>query len=424
MVSTLNGAQRRASVRPLGAASKRWRADDGYQTPATIQTGPGNGHEPGNTNDTTTQAALNVRMTSQAAGSPPPEASTEVSTERAEAPAVTIELVEARTLDAAVAGQMAEVANAANAADGLDIPPTTSRSLQTLAKYTSGNRPLDALWLVRAGSGTGDGGVVAWACLELPIWDNTHSAYVSCSVDPEQRGCGIGTALLQRQIAVCREADRSLLIAFGPKHSSRIQFLLGQGFEVAQVSAQRRLEPQLLDYGRIEAIAAKAAIAAEDYEVFELDGLTPESMLPAMRILFEAINDAPLDDADLEHDVFTAERVRSYEMAMAARGQHVYRLIARHRPTGDLVGLTILCVDELRPGLAFQEDTNVVRAHRGYRLGLLLKARMLLWMRARHPELTRIDTFNATTNDHMIRVNEELGASVTGESFLLQRHLH
>ncbi len=373
-------------------------------------------------------------MISDAPSEPPTKAPTEPPTEAAAVPIepvgawstdpVTIERVDAGALDASTAEQMAEVANAANAADRLDIPPTAGLSLATLARHTSVNRPLDALWLVRPGSGTDpDGRIAAWAYLELPRWDNTHSAYVSCTVHPDFLGSGIGTALLERQIAESRAASRSLLITFGPRQSSRIQFLLEHGFQVAQVSAQRRLEPHLIDYGRIEAIESEAAMAAQDYELVELDGPTPETIMAAMQTLSEAINDAPLDDADLEPDVFPAERVRGYEAAMAARGQHLYRLLARHRPTGDLVGITILCVDELRPGLAFQEDTSVVRTHRGHRLGLLLKARMLLWMRDRHPELTRIDTYNATSNRHMIRVNEELGARLASESCLLQRHL-
>ena len=35
--------------------------------------------------------------------------------------------------------------------------------------------------------------------------------------------------------------------------------------------------------------------------------------------------------------------------------------------------MSLLCVDEFAPGVAFQEDTSVVRAYRGHRLGLLMK---------------------------------------------------
>ena len=38
-----------------------------------------------------------------------------------------------------------------------------------------------------------------------------------------------------------------------------------------------------------------------------------------MAAMVTAINDAPLDDLDIEDEVFTPERVRAYEHASAAR---------------------------------------------------------------------------------------------------------
>ena len=50
----------------------------------------------------------------------------------------------------------------------------------------------------------------------------------------------------------------------------------------------------------------------------------------------------------------------------------------------------------------------MVRAHRGHRLGLLLKAEMNLWLAGAEPQLRTVDTWNAESNDHMIAVNEML----------------
>ena len=97
--------------------------------------------------------------------------------------------------------------------------------------------------------------------------------------------------------------------------------------------------------------------------------------------------------------------------------------MARHRRTGEWAGHTILCVDGNRPGYGIQEDTSVVRGHRGHRLGMWLKASMLLWMREEHPELTTIDTWNATSNAHMIAVNEALGCEVSQLGVAMQRSL-
>ena len=64
------------------------------------------------------------------------------------------------------------------------------------------------------------------------------------------------------------------------------------------------------------------------------------------------------------------------------------------------------------PVIAHQEDTSVLRAHRGRRLGLRMKLDMLRWIADERPEVATIDTWNATTNHHMITVNERLGARV------------
>ena len=62
-------------------------------------------------------------------------------------------------------------------------------------------------------------------------------------------------------------------------------------------------------------------------------------------------------------------------------------------------------------------------AHRGHRLGLVLKIAMLYWLREEEPQLRIVDTWNAASNAHMIRVNEMLGYQVMAEAIVWQRHL-
>jgi GNAT superfamily N-acetyltransferase len=331
---------------------------------------------------------------------------------------VHIERIDPLTIDDATAEEMAAVSNEAVAVDGHDVP-TVGPAVAGMLRYSFDNRPVDGVWLATSDHGT----LAGWATLELPRWDNPDMAAVSCRVHPSARGEGIGTALLGVQTRAAQEAGRNLLMTFVYRDSATSRLLLEHGFEVAQLTTMRRLFPKQLDFRRIKALADEAATAASDYEIVELDGPTPERLLAPMSRLFEAINDAPVDGASLGATVYPVERVRRYEAAMAARGQHVYRLLARHRRTEEWAGLTILCVDELRPGVAQQEDTSVVPAHRGHRLGLLLKARMLLWMRERRPELETIDTWNADTNTHMIAVNEALGCTAVASAYLLQRQL-
>jgi hypothetical protein len=62
----------------------------------------------------------------------------------------------------------------------------------------------------------------------------------------------------------------------------------------------------------------------------------------------------------------------------------------------------------------------VARAHRGHRLGLLLKAGMLLWLAEAEPRIETVDTHNAESNNHMISVNEALGYRVMARAVEFQ----
>ena len=62
-------------------------------------------------------------------------------------------------------------------------------------------------------------------------------------------------------------------------------------------------------------------------------------------------------------------------------------------------------------------------AHRGHRLGLLLKSDMLRWLAEVEPALETIDTWNQESNDFMISVNERLGYEVLGRELQFQRDI-
>jgi RimJ/RimL family protein N-acetyltransferase len=82
-----------------------------------------------------------------------------------------------------------------------------------------------------------------------------------------------------------------------------------------------------------------------------------------------------------------------------------------------------VAVESDRPWIGEQHDTSVVAAHRGHRLGLLLKTDMLRWLAEAEPGLATLDTWNMESNAHMIGVNERLGYEVLGREVEFQRDL-
>jgi len=332
---------------------------------------------------------------------------------------VKLERIDPADLDLATAAEAAALTAAELAADAPQAIPPSAAGLLYQARFGFADAPTDALWLAR----TDAGDLVGHASAEFPRWDNPRLAMVFGTVAPAARGTGVGTALLDAQVALAAEMGRDSLLTFAPEGGHGARFLQANGFQVGMRTTQRRLDLPRVDFARIEELAETAAGVASDYELLRLDGPAPDDMPPELTKLFEAINDAPLDDITLEPDVFPVERVRRYDTAMQHRRQHVYRVLARHRRTREWAGHTIVCVDETRPGYGVQEDTSVVRRHRGHRLGVWLKATMLLWLRDQRPELTTIDTWNAASNEHMIAVNEALGCEVSQHGVAMQRSL-
>lgn len=259
--------------------------------------------------------------------------------------------------------------------------------------------------------------------LVMPRWDNTHLAMLRVVVDPRGRRCGLGRSLFEAGVERIRADGRSLVCGWSFEGTPGVDFQKAMGLDPAQQVVFRRLDVPAVDWLRLDRQYADAQQHAAGYELVRIPGPVPEQMLAAVATMTEAINDAPVDDLDIEDEVFPPERIRAFEASVAAQRRRLYRVVARERATGALAGHTVADVDIERPWFAGQGDTSVVRAHRGHRLGLLLKIEMLRWLRKVEPQVRTIDTGNAASNAHMIRVNEALGYEVVGRTVEGQRRL-
>lgn len=269
----------------------------------------------------------------------------------------------------------------------------------------------------------GSGEVVVAGELEAGEWDNRHLAWLDVQVHPAHRRGGLGSAMLAHLEREATALGRTTFGIGGWDSPAARGFAARHGYDEAYVGAVRRQHLPALDLGELAQKYAEARARAADYELIRMRGRTPADQLAEVAAMAAAINDAPTDDLDMEDEIVSAERIAAYEAAQEARGNRLYRVVARHRGTGELAGHTVVAVETLRPGFAGQHDTSVVRAHRGHRLGFLLKAEMVRWLRDVEPGVVDIDTGNAASNDHMVPINEELGYELLGNEVCFQRKI-
>ena len=321
---------------------------------------------------------------------------------------VRIERVDPLELDLETADALAEAVAEGHRDAGLDLRVHVGPAFLQARRLGSDNRPADGLWVAWV-----DGRPVAHADLELPWRENTTAAFIRGHVHPDHRRRGIGKRLFDIAVEEARAAGRERVYSGAMDGTPGGATLAAWGLVPTPGRyAVRRIDLHATPTTTWQRLHDEAVAHAADYELVRLVGPTPEELLTGMALLHEAINDAPVNDDGEEPTLFDEQRVRDYDAAMAGRRQTVYRVLARHRSGGEWAGLSMLCVDEFAPTVAFQEDTSVVRAHRGHRLGLLMKAEMLRWVTEERPEVAAVDTWNAVGNHHMIAVNERLGARV------------
>lgn len=286
----------------------------------------------------------------------------------------------------------------------------------------------------------GPADVVGVASTWMPRHDNVASANVFVGTRADRRNGGVGEALWQHVLATATARGRTILQAwtgFGvepgeddpdamsaPTGSGRVpgtapatRFALARGFTLEQAERHSLLElpvdPETLETFRAESQAK----AGPDYELVTWNDDVPDEWIDEYCVLLKGMStDAPSAGLTIEEEDWTPERVRAMEAAVADSGMHGIVLAALHRPSGSLAGYTGFQYEDHKPAVVFQDNTIVLNAHRGHRLGMLMKAANLQRLAELRPQAERVHTWNAEENAYMLDINVALGFRPAGGS--------
>ena len=306
-----------------------------------------------------------------------------------------------------------EVFLAAERVDEPDGPFFTEQPFRGWLTVGWGGDPRE-IWLAEdTAEGPVEGTIPGWYRLELPDLENLDQAYLTLVVHPAHRRRGIGRALLRHAAARAAANGRTVLNAQARLDSDGAPFARSVGAECGLVDVQRVMDVRAAGDDQLARLRAAAEEKAAGYSLVSWTGPVPEDFLDQAAALFASLNDAPHDPQDAPA-VWDAQRVRERVNDLRPHyGMRTYA-VAAVSGDGEPAAVTEVAVDPADPSWGHQMLTGVTRAHRGHRLGLLVKIAMVEWLKAAEPQLERIQTWNAESNQYMIAVNEALGYTILG----------
>lgn len=309
-----------------------------------------------------------------------------------------------------------------------------------------------------------DCGLVGRAEVRLPLIVETRSAHIFLTVDPEHESEGVGADLLAAAEAVAQAEARRVIVIHSehpgpqdiqgdgrigsgtdmlpivdpdawvraadqsgrlPVSNRQTRFAARFGYELQTVSDVSRITVPLDEQQRRSLMAeVETYDGAENYRTHTWVGSSPDNWLDSLARLHERIpSDSFVPPRLWDPEPWDPERVRRTELLRADNGDISLMSVVEHVPSEQLVGMTELVLPGPKATICFQDETVVLREHRGRRLGLRLKLANLDLLALQAPGVESVYVWTHSGNTQMNRVNRSVGAKVLGRSAVWSRRV-
>lgn len=272
-----------------------------------------------------------------------------------------------------------------------------------------------------------DGAVIGRASIDLPSEEGSKVAFWLIELLRESWGRGIGSAAYELIERTARENGRSVLQAWaehpagdGPTlapptgfgsipedHAAR--FFLRHGYSLEQVERNSAFD-LTAPFDTVERLLDEARAASSDYRVVQWFAPTPAEFVDGYAWMkSRMVTDAPSADLEFDEEKWDAARIAEHDARYTSSGRTLQVTAAQHVATGELCAFNELVIGKDRTEASHQEDTLVLKGHRGHKLGTLVKCAGLVSWREIAPRSRRVITYNAEENRPMLDINEAIG---------------
>ena len=281
---------------------------------------------------------------------------------------------------------------------------------------------LRRLWLVLR-----DGEPVGRVGVDVPLEEGSKTAFWVIELLAGVHGQGLGTAGYALVEQTARAHRRSVLqswaehpaasgsvidspTGFGSiPHDRGARFYRANGYTLEQVERVSALDLRT-PADSLEKLLAQARAAATGYRVVQWSPPTPDEFVDGYAWMKSRMStDAPAGALEFDEEAWDAARLARHDATYIDGDRLMLVTAAQHIETGALCAFNELAIGPDRTAASHQEDTLVLKEHRGHRLGMLVKCAGLLRWRELAPESPRITTYNAEENRPMLNINEAIG---------------
>ncbi len=293
---------------------------------------------------------------------------------------------------------------------------------EILPHYGEDPDEIRLIWAIRSGEK-----IIGRAGLDLPLEGDSHLGYWLVEILREYHGGGIGSAAYELIEQTARAHGRTVLQSWaehpdapGPRlapptgfgdipHDHAARFYQRHGYSLEQIERKSTLD-LTAPLTRVEELLAEAKAASAGYRLVQWMVPTPPEYVDGYAWAKSRMStDAPAAALEFDEQIWDAERVARHDQRFIDAGSTVQVTAAVHEDSGTVVAFNELVLNTDPEGVSGQEDTLVLKEHRGHRLGLLIKAAGILSWREVAPRSPKILTYNAEENRPMLEINERLG---------------
>ncbi|HZX07440.1 bifunctional GNAT family N-acetyltransferase/NUDIX hydrolase [Kribbella sp.] len=253
-----------------------------------------------------------------------------------------------------------------------------------------------------------DDRVLGAMLFEYRLADNLDAVEVEIDVPPQHRRRGIGTALWQWAVTRSSQLGRTIVqteLGVPADPWPGAEFAARLGFAVEHVE-EHFVVPLPYDELRLEEL--RSAGRPDGYRLTSWAGVCPPEHQQAYADLHSAMDlDVPTGGMTREVVPWTVEKLETSE----ARVDRNYLALVTmaHTFDGAPAGYTLIYLPRADAGHAQQDDTLVLREHRGHNLGTHLKLANLAQLAEHRTTQRFLHTWTALTNAPMRKVNARFG---------------